>query len=262
MSSKNHNNQQTGNQPESGKLESNGSAELAEQAATETTRSLFKTNALLQEYTRMANEQLRDGNQGEGTRELHEMLKATLLGMSVRTLIELDSSTSPEEKERRSEQAKRATEAPLKVKVRRLAVLAANLTEPASSHGDKTGQARSGHVVRTIAERIGEANGERGSNEHTVVVGGSVIERKKTLRRAAWASPARAITAILDGSRLPASGANAIWRAAADAIAGTTSDEDSNPLARLLQAAADHWGVGVAEGADATWWVTTREDVS
>ena len=90
------------------------------------------------------------------------------------------------------------------------------------------------------AERIAGTN-RRGhpsrsaTPEHSVVTGGTAEARRHVLNTAR--ETVRKWTAEivkLEGTTLDASGPNAIWRAAADALRGPALDEDTAPLGRLL----------------------------
>ena len=97
-----------------------------------------------------------------------------------------------------------------------------------------------------IGERIADARQGRASVEHTIVTGGSKRARRRVLDRAAvTAADCGAAVARLSGRTVTPRGANGIWRAAAERLGSTATDEDVAPLGRLTVAVGDRGRVAV-----------------
>ncbi len=88
------------------------------------------------------------------------------------------------------------------------------------------------HAAITIARRSGEASECERSKEHTIVIGGSAEARRRTLEGAAVRTLQVAVVEI-EGSSIPATGANAIWRRACELLGRPAEDEDAYPVVRL-----------------------------
>lgn len=107
---------------------------------------------------------------------------------------------------------------------RKLAVNGRRPTDPAERY-----------TVERIGERVAASVAGQTSSEHTIVVGGDDGRRRRLIDQAAIdAAGTGALVARLDASRLSPTGANAIWRAAADRTGPPVADEDVAPLGRLV----------------------------
>ena len=90
-------------------------------------------------------------------------------------------------------------------------------------------------AVERIRDRVAAAVDQRRPSEHTVVIGADADARRRVLDAAAIESAgAGALVARLSGAEVSPTGANAVWRAAADRTGPPADDEDVAPLPRLL----------------------------